>query len=920
MRKRLPVFLFLVACGSLLVGVQAQLSTNPYKFLGNITTTYNMDTDGFIFSDLWNQVTPENETKWSSIEGNRGSFNWGGADNAYNYAKRKGFPFKFHTLIWGSQYPSWMDGLNKKDQYDEIIRWMDAIKDHYPDLELIDVVNEAVPGHAPAPYREALGGDGVTGYDWIIKAFELAYERWPNAILIYNDYNTFQWQRSQFIQLVQTLIDAGAPIDAYGCQSHDLTDMNVNDFKSAMKEIQDALQLPMYSTEYDIGTADDNLQLQRYKEQIPYMWEADYCAGITLWGFIYGKTWVTDGNSGIIRDGVDRPAMTWLREYMASDKAKNAKFRDNFPLSDGHTKEASVYVTPSTVKAQKGDTVHVNVRARMRTKTIEKIEFYVNNKLTKTMTEAPYLVDYYAQSEGTVAFKALVYTTDGSVYTRTARTTVYPPRKPYRDTVAEIPGVIQAENFDTGADGLAFHDSDTNDQGGTGYRADRTGVDIVRGNGGYVLGYTSAGEWLEYTVDVKTPGAYLFRVWASAGVANSGFTLSLNDNGELTEFARISVPQTGNNSWDVYKTIDGKCSVEFTEGRHIIRLTITGSSCNIDRFELIPFEITDRVKLDLSIEPDVIFSGDQVTVKADATVLPDTIQTDGGTKIETVSVSYVDFYLDGQSIGRKTAPPFQVTISSVNGSGQHVLSAVATDSKRRESVKFDKTFNVIKSRTPYGRISSATGVLQFENFDRQGEGFSFHDSDDVDEGGYCYRNDNEGVDVFAGGSGYYVGSTVAGEWLEYIFNVKASQEYFINSFVLSAVENSSFNISLIDNGEMKSLADVSVPRTEDGRFATVTQDIGFLEEGDYILRITITGGGCNLDKMEFRKGTTPVSAILEQAAVTYQVYSMTGVSVGQFTASDSDSLTGEVSRVTGRKGIYLVKNLATGKTERVVVM
>ena len=78
MRKRLPVFLFLVACGSLLVGVQAQLSTNPYKFLGNITTTYNMDTDGFIFSDLWNQVTPENETKWSSIEGNRGSFNWGG--------------------------------------------------------------------------------------------------------------------------------------------------------------------------------------------------------------------------------------------------------------------------------------------------------------------------------------------------------------------------------------------------------------------------------------------------------------------------------------------------------------------------------------------------------------------------------------------------------------------------------------------------------------------------------------------------------------------------------------------------------------------------------------------------------------------------------------------------------------------------
>ena len=22
------------------------------------------------------------------------------------------------------------------------------------------------------------------------------------------------------------------------------------------------------------------------------MWEADYCAGVTLWGWFYGKTWV----------------------------------------------------------------------------------------------------------------------------------------------------------------------------------------------------------------------------------------------------------------------------------------------------------------------------------------------------------------------------------------------------------------------------------------------------------------------------------------------------------------------------------------------------------------------------------------------------------------------------------------------------
>ena len=94
-----------------------------------------------------------------------------------------------------------------------------------------------------------------------------------------------------------------------------------------MNEIQSALKMPMYSTEYDIGTSDDALQLQRYKEQIPFMWEADYVAGITLWGYIYGRTWTTDGNSGIIKDGKDRPAMDWLRTYMASEEAKTAKSR-----------------------------------------------------------------------------------------------------------------------------------------------------------------------------------------------------------------------------------------------------------------------------------------------------------------------------------------------------------------------------------------------------------------------------------------------------------------------------------------------------------------------------------------------------------------------------------------------------------------
>lgn len=578
----------LLAAGACLFFAQAnaQLSTNADKFLGNITTSGQVDYGNEKYHTLWNQLTPENETKWSSIEGNRGQFNWGGADRAYNYAKQYGFPFKFHTLVWGSQYPNWMDGLSTAEQYDEIVKWMDAVKERYPDLPLIDVVNEAVAGHAPAPYRAALGGEGKTGYDWIIKAFEMAHDRWPDAILIYNDYNTFQWQRDQFIELVRTLRDAGAPIDAYGCQSHDLTDMNVTAFKAAMDEIQNALQIPMYSTEYDIGTTDDSYQLQRYKEQIPYMWEADYCAGITLWGYIYGRTWTTDGNSGIIRNGQDRPAMTWLREYMQTDAAKNAK--SPFP---GMVKEASVYVKPTALSVTEKEPMTIDVLASMKTKTIDHVDLYVQGKKYCTMTEAPYKTEYTPAGKGKYDIKAVVVTTDGTEYTRLSGFTAFGARSPFKEELITLPGRLEIEDFDQGGEGLTFHDTDTKDEGGAGYRTDNGGVDIVGTETGYGIGYTAQGEWLEYTVEVTEPGMYAVDAYGASGISGSAFTLSVDQGNGMQLMTTVNIPCVADNDWSKYGIAHSVCSVPLTVGRHIIRLTITGAYANID---YIDFSLAER--------------------------------------------------------------------------------------------------------------------------------------------------------------------------------------------------------------------------------------------------------------------------------------------------------------------------------------
>ena len=69
-----------------------------------------------------------------------------------------------------------------------------------------------------------------------------------------------------------------------------------------------------------------------------------------------------------------------------------------------------------------------------------------------------------------------------------------------------MPGRIEAENFDNGGEGVAYHDTTPGNSGGA-YR--NTDVDLeVSSDGGYDVGWTAAGEWLNYTVSVASSGSY----------------------------------------------------------------------------------------------------------------------------------------------------------------------------------------------------------------------------------------------------------------------------------------------------------------------------------------------------------------------------------------------------------------------------
>ncbi len=598
MKKRLLtigvlLFSFSVACF-------AQLNQNPCKFLGNITTRGQIQPNvgGLRYEALWDQLTCENESKWGSIvnckvnsaqEGVQ-KWNWKNSDAHYKWCKENGVLFKFHCLLWTSQWPSCLANCSATELKQQVEYWMDAVAIKYPDLSMIDVVNEAIRGHAEgqenghscADFKRLLSqalGNSTNPYDykWIAEAFRMARKRFPNAVLIYNDYNTFTWQKNDFIDLVASLVQQGAPIDAYGHQSHDLDDYyknnQITNFGNTLKEIHNSItqkagkELLCYITEFDISQGDDNTYETIMKNTFKPMWEADYVAGITIWGFVNGATW-RDNTGLVTSSGADRSGMRWLKSYMATDEAKNAKS----PYCGGPS--ATVNLSSKTIKF--GETVTITASAKFEGD-IDHIDIFDGDSLLVNKFVAPYVWEYTPTEAGFHTIKVVAYDKSGNTVECSTEFFVCEARAPFNGEPAAIPGTIEVEAFDKGCEGEVYQDSDSENEGDA--KIQDGGVDIVTGGDNYAIGYTAADEWLEYTVNVKKSGEYKLSAFAASGLEGSGFKLDM-DRKALVE--KVSVPQTGDNDWSIFEEIElGEFNL--TEGEHILRLTITNAYCNIDK-------------------------------------------------------------------------------------------------------------------------------------------------------------------------------------------------------------------------------------------------------------------------------------------------------------------------------------------------
>nr|BAF57399.1 putative glycosyl hydrolase family10 [uncultured symbiotic protist of Neotermes koshunensis] len=283
------------------------LAKNSSKFLGNVVA-------GIVppsFDTYWNAIGTTNGGEWNIIEATRGRYNFGVADVAANHSKLAKIPFNLHALFYGAAEPAWVARLAAAEQKTVVDSFIKAVGARYtPDF--VEVV--ANPVHNPVAVRPALGGDGTTGYDWLVYLYKAARDAFPKAKLLVSEYDllTGNATLSAFIRIIDVLKNQKV-IDGIGVtvQGGNLARLNNATVVASLNTLG-ATGLPVYLTSLETAAA-EAAEVGVIERLFPLIWHNAGVKGVILNGYI---------PSLLSLAGEEREALRWLKAYLDSAAGK----------------------------------------------------------------------------------------------------------------------------------------------------------------------------------------------------------------------------------------------------------------------------------------------------------------------------------------------------------------------------------------------------------------------------------------------------------------------------------------------------------------------------------------------------------------------------------------------------------------------
>ena len=463
---------------------------------------------------------------------------------------------------------------------------------------------------------------------------------------------------------------------------------------------------------------------------------------------------------------------------------------------------------------------------------VVQVAFYDGTALIGIDTSAPYNITWNHAPVGDHALTAVATDNNGASSTSAAvNIRVLPGSQPFGGVAASIPGIVEAENFNEGGEGVAYHDLTAGNSGGV-YR--QTDVDIATTTDvtpGYTLGWVSAGEWLAYSVLATTTTDYM--VEARVASVGPGGTLHVEVDG-VDATGPMAAPNTG--GWTIWQSVahDG---IQLTAGPHLLRVVIdsNGQSGFFANLNYLRFT-TPGINSPPSVQLTSPANGTNYVAPASVSLAATASDVDG-------TIAQVAFYAGSTSLGVATTSPYTFSWNNV-AAGDYNLTAVATDNVGATTTSSAVTIHVTQppNSTPFGGTPAAIpGLIEAENFDDGGEGVAYHDLTAGNQGG-AYRQTD--VDIAASadaGGGYTLAYVSAGEWLKYTVSAPTAGSFTFDARVASSGSGGTFHVE-IDGADVT--GPMTVPNTNGWQtWVTISHSAIPLTAGSHVMRVVIDTNG-----------------------------------------------------------------------------
>jgi hypothetical protein len=213
---------------------------------------------------------------------------------------------------------------------------------------------------------------------------------------------------------------------------------------------------------------------------------------------------------------------------------------------------------------------------------VTRVDFYEGLNLLASDSSAPYSFNWNT-GPGCFTIMARAHDQDGHIGTHAIDIRVGETcgTEPFNGVPAVLPGVIQAEDFDNGGQGVAYSDLTPGNTGGA-YRDDDVDLE-ASSEQGFNVGWIDSGEWMHYTVNIAVAGTYRLETRVASAANGGTFRVEL-DGVDLT--GDVTAPPTG--GWQDWVTVSS--TLELDAGVQTLRFvadqSFGGFNVNALRFVL----------------------------------------------------------------------------------------------------------------------------------------------------------------------------------------------------------------------------------------------------------------------------------------------------------------------------------------------